>query len=102
MILITRQSMANQAAQRWRRQYPAGSGEPATEIYYKLLALGATPNPDDVDRIIGNRSWTEPGYCSECDMGAAALVMVGQEPDYESSTAYLCRECLAKAKDLLP
>lgn len=42
-------------------------------------------------------------HCSGCDRkNAPVLVRVGEEPDYESNTAYLCRECVLAAAALLP
>lgn len=59
------------------------------------LALGPTPEPDDVDRIIGNKSWTD-NRCDECQT-QADTVQVGQRPDYESRTADLCESCVRRA-----
>lgn len=103
MKLITRQSQANSAAERWRRQYPAGQcSADREEIYRQLCLLGAAPDPDEVDRIIGNPSWTETGTCDECGKEGGDRVEVGEEQDYESRTACLCRECVHRAKELLP
>ena len=106
MELITRQTRANQAAQRWHRQYgprfPESTAFGDTEvIYQRLVALGPTPNPDDVDRIIGNDSWTRLGECDECDQQKSVLVQVGEEPDYESHTATICVDCLQAALALV-
>ena len=35
--------------------------------------------------------------CDGCGQEVAEVVKVGQEPDYESSTAELCRACLLEA-----
>jgi hypothetical protein len=92
MKLITRQSKANEAAGHW--QYGARERE---NIYNALIALGDSPNPDDVDRVIGNKSWTEVGECDECRKASEALIMLGEEPDYDSHTAYICINCLQSA-----
>ena len=105
MTLLTRQSCASGAAERWRKQYadrtaPFPDGrEPAT-ITVALEALGPTPNPSDVDRIIGNASWTATPSCTECDAKGGPVVRVGEESDYDSSTVYLCRECARKVLGL--
>ena len=97
--LITRQYQANRAAKRWKVNYPkdtittVGS---SNKTYDKLIDLGPTPNPDDVDKIIGNNSWTEVPRCEQCDKRVEAVVEVGQEPDWESRTCYLCKECITK------
>lgn len=110
MHAITRESQAKDVAERWERQYRHGSdwsqrskiGDTG-KIHRDLVALGPSPNPDDIDRIIGNSSWTDVPTCSECSAPDLPLVVqLGQEPDYESSTAWICRECLLKAVAILP
>jgi len=75
-----------------------GFGECRTyeETYNELLALGPHPEPDDVDRVIGNASWTRL-HCDGCGESVDAVITVGQEPDYESATASLCPKCMAEA-----
>jgi len=102
MKIITRQTKANEAAKRWVAQY--GVKEPAQlkGIGKKLLELGDNPNPDEVDKIIGNNSWTAPPDCNECHKtNLSAIIEVGDEPDYDSSTAWLCVNCVEKALHLL-
>jgi len=103
MEIITRQSLANIAAYRWELQYCHGglwrdtlSGN-SEIVYRKLLALGNSPAPDDIDKIIGNTGWTHPERCSECNVRGDIVIRVGQEPDFESNTAYLCVDCTRKA-----
>lgn len=103
MKLITRQSLANQAAERWLRQYTYRDGdvEPGRkDVYERLLALGETPEPNSVDSVIGNNSWTKPNDCSECGMNFDVVVELGEEPGYESSTVWLCFDCLLRAVEL--
>lgn len=109
MELITRQTLARVAAPRWRRQYPPdrehgwNDGRSANKISDALAALGSDPDPDAVDRIIGSGGWTAVPKCDECGRDdLSAVVQVGEEPDYESATAKLCRDCLARALALLP
>jgi hypothetical protein len=52
-------------AARWKVQYCAGNRwdfcngpDSSEQIYDKLVALGGSPQKDDIDRIIGNDSWT--------------------------------------------
>jgi len=102
-IVITRQLLANDAAIRWRRQYESGIyGLDKLEIADKLDALGPSPIPDSVDGVIGNGSWTRIPSCSGCGAKPiTAVVQVGEDPDYESHTAYLCKGCVTKAADAL-
>ena len=61
-----------------------------------LLGFFSTIIPDAVNDIIGNQSWTQCS-CSECNRDVDAVVQLGQEPDYESSTAWICRDCIKLA-----
>lgn len=99
MEIETRKQKAAAAAEAWRRQYCTGKATyagDALRIWSSLLALGAAPEPDEVDYIIGNKSWTAC-TCNECRRDVDAVVRVGDEPDYESSTAWLCSDCITKA-----
>ena len=102
MKKITKASRAAQASEAWRRQYdPWNSPGQGDRIYQALLALGKSPAPDDVDRIIGNPSWTEVPPCNECGaLDAPFVIEVGETPDYESATVYLCPKCVAAAAEL--
>lgn len=95
--LLTRQWRANEAAVSWNRTYPVGKPDP---IGAALTALGLTPDPDEVDRVIGNKWWTQQ-RCDACDKYAGDVVVVGDEPDYESRTATLCRDCITEAYNLI-
>ena len=107
MKVVTRQDLANTAAKRWKEQYQSFDGDwrqtfigDSQSIYNKLSKLGEKPSPDIVDIIIGNSSWTDL-HCDECDSSCERVVYVGEEPDYESSTAKLCIGCVYKAYSLL-
>ena len=99
----SRSFLAAHAAEAWHRQYAAAIDGPRAHYddakraatYDALRELGVGPNPDDVDRIIGNKSWTD-NRCDECQ-AQADTVQVGQPPDYESRTAYLCEPCVRRA-----
>lgn len=97
MEKITREINAVGAAKRWLGQYP----DKNTDTYKQLKNLGQTPNPDDVDRIIGNKSWTSVPNCDECEKECTVVVSIGEEIDYESATADICKDCLIKALALL-
>jgi hypothetical protein len=105
MKLITRQTLAAEVAQRWKSRYynPRDgawytyAGGNVAEKYEALLALGSSPLPEDVDKVIGNDSWTIEPRCHECGANGGPVVQLGEEPDYESSTACICPSCLNKA-----
>ena len=104
MFLKTRKINAATAAKLWKKQYFShvkGFMDAGREaIYNQLVALGPTLNPDDVDSIIGNDSWTNPGECDECKKPNAVLIEVGEIPDYESHWATICTACLEAALKL--
>ena len=93
MELITRQTLAAEAAERWIAQYQGDREGKAAAI----RSLGEAPDPDAVDAIIGNGSWTSVPECNECKTDVEAVIRIGDEPDYESSTAWVCEDCLKKA-----
>lgn len=94
MRVITIRSQIREVADRWARQYP-GSKE---DILVQLRALDPEEaTAGDVAAIIGNKSWACPQQCNECKDYFPVVVQIGDEPDFESSTAVVCRECLARA-----
>jgi hypothetical protein len=105
-VLITRATLAASAAGRWREQY-TGSVNPGFHwynpndltTYEQLVALGPAPDPDDVDRVIGNGAWTFTPACNGCCKpgDGTPRVRVGDEPGYESNTVYLCLDCVKAA-----
>ena len=100
MRIISRVGKAIQARESWHRayydvKYGWRYGDDKRVKYEELVALGQEPDPDDVDRVIGNPSWTWC-RCDECDTASEFVIMVGQEPDYESSTVHLCASCIRK------
>lgn len=102
MELITRQTNANKVAKRWGEVYRGHPDTDKMRILEKLIALGDSPDPDDVDAIIGNTSWTSMNDCDECGKQSVPfIVMVGQEPNYESRTAYLCGDCIGELARLI-
>lgn len=107
MKLISRQEKANRVAERWKEQYYQRKIDEWTETrigdtertYKAIVALGNNPIPDEIDKIIGNGSWTRL-TCDECGEDKEAVIQMGQEPDYESHTACVCWNCLDKIKQL--
>lgn len=75
----------------WFIQYPNdkdGIGE-------KLKRLD-NPIAEQINEVIGNDSWTRI-WCSECGDSVEEFIVIGEEEDYENSTAYLCENCITKA-----
>jgi len=75
-------------------EWKYGTGKEQT--YYDLASLGNSPEPEDVNMVIGNDSWTDL-RCDECNAHVEEVMRVGDEPDYESATAHICKPCLVKA-----
>lgn len=63
----------------------------------KLKEVGDKITPDMVDDIIGNKSWTRVPSCAECGKNTSAVILLGEEIDYESEYAHICKKCLKKA-----
>lgn len=106
MNIITRKSLAAYAAMRWKGRYFNENNlhpwlsDDKEKTHSDLIALGENPNPDDVDSIIGNDSWTAT-ICDECGSKNVAVVVIGEPRDYESSTAEICKDCLATAIEMV-
>ena len=97
MKVITERTMILGVAARWSEQYRHYLAGDKTEISKKLSALDLkNATAEDVDGIIGNQSWTLPPACSECGRSAPIVIEVGQEPDYDSQTVWLCESCINK------
>ncbi len=96
MKIIKERDLILDVANAWKEQY----GSFNTHIYKSLLALDLnTAAAEDVEAIIGNKSWTSI-RCNECDNYTDFAIQVGEEPDYESRTACLCKSCFNKAINL--
>jgi len=68
--------------------------------YKQLLALPNDATEEQVVAIVGSNVWTE-NICSHCGQDVEATVRLGEEPEYESRTAWICPECLRKAVELV-
>jgi hypothetical protein len=108
MNRLNRQINAGTTAKRWAQQYPrhtdmAASCYPRNPnskggIRERLDALGDNPDPDTVDAIIGNTSWTNWGLtCSECKRVVSDTIVFD---DYDNSVT-ICKGCLRKALELI-
>jgi len=95
MKLFTKQEKIKNIVKRWKYQYPKDK----KDITEKLIQANPTTE-DEIAKIIGNRTWTT-NRCDECGEDKDVLIQLGQEPDYESSTACICLNCLKKALKLI-
>jgi len=92
---------ANNVAERWKKVYfknskwyefnSRNSDKTAEQVWFALLSLGRNPDPDKVDTIIGNTSWTQnppPEHCTVCNN----LILNGVELSDSSSICIVCLE----------
>lgn len=96
MKVTTKQYLIANIADSWKKQYYNRIND---TIYKRLLSEKPTTTKQ-VEDIIGNSSWTT-NRCHECGQDSNAIVEIGQEPDYDSSTAQICESCLRKAIRLI-
>jgi len=105
MKLLNERHQVRNVAEKWRAQYGAGTygGDKRQRMVgQELAALNAeTATAAEVAEIVGNGSWVCKNTCHECGAETWDAVEVGQPPDYESSTATICGNCLRAALRLL-
>lgn len=94
--LISERDKIRGVAKRWASQYKdynGGDPEGKKAITRKLSKLNPeTATPDDVERIIGNRSWTNI-QCAQCE---AHVPVAAQFTGYDDSFE-LCLGCVRAA-----
>ncbi len=99
--LITKADVAASVKDRFAQQYGPSFDEypfgDSSAIYRQLLKLGDKPDAASIEALMPG--WTRLN-CDDCGNDVDAVVEVGQEPDYESATAHICVECIAKASEL--
>ena len=105
MKLLTEREQVRDVAKRWRGSYGSGTygaDKRKRNVSAELDALDPEKaTAAQVAEIVGNGSWVSKESCHECGAPTWELVQLGQEPDYESSTANVCKACLLKALNLL-
>ena len=106
MELLDERNQVKTAIQNWLARYGMDSTYIADtrgrKVGAELSALDpGTATADQIAEIIGNHSWAHPAACDECGKETWQIVRVGEEPDYESSTAEVCGDCLRAALRLL-
>lgn len=74
----------------WLKQYH----ETKSYIAYQLKELGEHPNPDDVDKIIGDNSWTKVPRCSNCGQDREEVVELKNQDADPEDIYHLCMECV--------
>lgn len=99
MMVIYRAEVIAGAPDRWAHQYERYGRETDKGVKTTLLAAlkGTRFTAEQVDKIIGNETWTEL-KCDECEQNSEAVVRITHFDDDVS----LCALCLAHAVTLLP
>ena len=110
MKVITIRTQIRELPDRLKRQWqrPDGSWKGLYDgrSMEKLHAAIAALDPEratlkDVNTILDPDTWwVEALECDECGELVEAIVQLGDEPGYESSTANVCIGCLRKALDM--
>jgi hypothetical protein len=104
--IITERDIILKVPAKWKQQYDlhfrnGNWPQDKRDIYNNLLKLDFnTCTQADVAQVIGNKSWTGL-KCDECKKDVDWVLHLGDEPDYESNTVYVCKECVKKAAELL-
>ena len=96
MKLMTRHDIARTAAQVYLRDNFHVRGDPPAwrVTYHALVALGDSPSVQDVDGICEGLTNLS---CGECNDAVDAVVQIGDEPDYDADTVWVCAKCLERA-----
>ncbi len=72
------------------------------KLFNKLNAIDPeTITTAQFNKMFKGRFLVCPNVCSECNKESWDIVEIGQPPDYDSSTAYICEKCLKEALKLI-
>ena len=93
-MLLTKQHLVNIVDERWKNQYYRDDswsyyGDDKVDTYEKLVNLGSNKNSEDVDKIIGNSSWTRL-ICHNCNKDVDAVFIFGTN----EKSLYVCEDCV--------
>jgi len=106
MRVITIRSQIRDVSKRWDETYrdrerltlDKGYNAEIKVICERLAALDLeTATAAEIAAIIGNDTWVEPKNCDECSGVFGTVIEIGEKPNWESRTAYVCCDCLHKA-----
>lgn len=99
--LLTSKMLAFRAPERWLEQYYSRNGnqwsrchdDSSEKVWEALKLLRADPN--GVDALLGNGSWTST-MCSSCEDHVREVLLIGDDG------SAICRECFEAAGLLWP
>ena len=96
MNIITQQMLIDMVVGRWYQSYkPLRDDKKA--IYEKLLSL-SNPSAEDVNKAIGNSSWTEL-QCDNCKRSVDKVICM--DVTHGEYVTYICEDCLNKALNII-
>ena len=101
--VMTRSRLCSAAAERWLALQVRNPNMPYAEalaIWRELDELGVDPKREDVDRIIGNGSWTQL-MCDTCLKDVETVFQFKSAVMNDGRTVNICPECIEKAQSLL-
>jgi len=100
MKLITKQDLIDGVCLRWKIQYFANGewkyGNNKEDIYNNLVSLGDDKTEQDIEKVIGNNSWTRLS-CDICNNDVDRVVTT----DFSEYSHYMCLNCASKAVGIL-
>lgn len=104
MKVVTQRTQILDIIERWKSvplaYLPSEYGKEKLRQFQEL-DLEKAKIEDLISAIKGEDRHIRPQICSECKKYCEVLVCVGEETGCEEETAYLCKECLEKAFNLI-
>lgn len=102
MISLThRKEVIDSAVERYERQYGDGRYPVHSAKIAPLKGLKRDEGyADEIDRIIGNDSWTKL-TCGECDQRVDVIANIGTDHEWGGPAVGVCEECLSNALNML-
>ena len=102
MKIITRQILADTVLERWKKYYPEDTplseGRNSKKIYMKLRRLKKPRDPDMVDAVIGNESWTRKPICDICGKEREKVLEL---TNHCAVAMRICQNCVEESLRLL-
>ena len=97
---VTKRELIQNIVHSWESQFGSDPEKPRLrEILEKLRGLDlATVSEDEIEAIIGNRSWTRL-QCVECKHDSEEAIQFGDESEYDGQPFYVCPTCLRYANE---
>lgn len=101
MIIITERSKILNIVDDWKEQHKGCRYPWYEEVLGKLSKLDLkTVSSEEISTLLGVDGWTSL-TCNECGKEVKKVIRVGEEPNYETATAYMCKDCLSKAFSMI-